>query len=290
MKKNMKSITLSSFILAFALTFIGCSENEEITEEIVNTSEVITATQLRYADESEQMADEIAEIAEDVYVSDELGPTFKSGYQSDFLPECVVITTTQTETTKKKTIDFGEGCELHNGNVLSGKIILSYTLDMEAASKTIALTLENFTFNAVTIDGGASILRERSNDHGNPQSTAIANYQATWPDGESASFSANRNREWIAGFGSGFWGDNVFLITGNGTFVNKAGLLFSKEITTPLRREMSCRFIVSGVLEITRDGAIANLDFGDGSCDAKGILTTPDGDSQEILLRRFFNK
>ena len=289
MKKSLNPMNLAGLALVSALTFTACSEEETTTEEIFTNSEVITSAELQYSDESEQMSDDIAEIAEDVYVSDELSSTSKGTYNSDYLPECVTITTVETDTTKEKTIDFGDGCELRNGNVLSGIIKLSYALDMEAASKTIALELENFTFNQVAVEGGASILRMRSNENGNPQATANRNFSATWPDGETASFSGMRTREWIEGFGTDFWGDNVFLITGNGTFTNKAGNLWSKTVTTPLRREMSCRFIVSGVLEISRNDATASLDFGDGTCDAKGILTNPEGTSKEIFLRRFFN-
>ena len=289
MKKSLNPMNLAGLALVSALTFTACSEEETTTEEIFTNSEVITSAELQYSDESEQMSDDIAEIAEDVYVSDELSSTSKGTYNSDYLPECVTITTVETETTKEKTIDFGDGCELRNGNVLSGIIKLSYALDMEAASKTIALELENFTFNQVAVEGGASILRMRSNENGNPQATANRNFSATWPDGETASFSGMRTREWIEGFGTDFWGDNVFLITGNGTFTNKAGNLWSKTVTTPLRREMSCRFIVSGVLEISRNDATASLDFGDGTCDAKGILTNPEGTAKEIFLRRFFN-
>lgn len=288
MKKSLKPMNLVGLLTLSALIFTSCSNEETISDEIFTESEVITATELQYSDESEQMADEIAEIAEDVYVSDEMAATAKSAYFSDYLPDCVTITTVVTSTTKEKTIDFGDGCELRNGNVLSGIVMLSYALDMEAASKTIALSLEDFTFNDVAIEGSASILRLRSNENGNPQGTATANYNATWPDGETASFSGTRTREWIEGYGTGFWGDNVFLITGNGTFTNKAGNVYSKEVTVPLRREMACRFIVSGELAISRNENTATLDFGDGSCDSKGILTKPDGSSEEVFLRRFF--
>jgi hypothetical protein len=58
-------------------------------------------------------------------------------------------------------------------------------------------------------------------------------------------------------------------------------------VTSPLRRELSCRFIISGVLDITRNENTASLDFGEGNCDAIGVLTFPDGTSEEIFLRRF---
>jgi hypothetical protein len=160
---------------------------------------------------------------------------------------------------------------------------------MEQATNTLSLSLENFTFNSVAIEGGASIERMRSNANGNPQSDANAGYSATWPNGDTASFSGNRTREWIEGVGTGFWGDNVYLISGQGTFTGLHGNVFMKETITPLRRELSCRFIVSGILNISRNEATASLDFGDGSCDAKGMLTYPDGTTAEIFLRRFKN-
>jgi len=142
----------------------------------------------------------------------------------------------------------------------------------------------------VSIDGDASIVRTRNNDNGNPQSVAEANFNAKWPEGETMSYTANRTREWIEGYGSGFWGDNVFLISGQATYEGKLGYVFTKSTVEPLRREMSCRFIVSGILEISRNDAKASLDFGNGSCDAKGILTYPDGTTKEISLTRFRKK
>lgn len=287
MKRNFKNNRLSAMILIAILSFTSCTNDEAVMEDEIIAEQVITATELKYSDESEMISDEVSTIAEDIYASDEILATSKFDYRSDYLPDCVTISTVITDTTKEKTIDFGEGCELPNGNVLSGIINLSYEKDMEMASKTLVLVLENFTFNGVSVEGGADILRVRSNESGNPQGTLSASFNATWPEGETASFTGTRTREWIEGYGSGFWGDNVFLITGKRTFVNKAGNTFEKEVVSPLRREWSCRFIVSGILEITRNDATASLDFGDGSCDAKGILTYPDGTSEEIFLRRF---
>ncbi len=294
MKKSLNSMNfmkIAPFALALSFLFLASCTKEDQESTIVEASndEVITVAELKASDETEMISEEVSTIAEDVYAADEISLTSKSDYTSDYLPECVTITTVVTDTTREKTIDFGEGCELPNGNVLSGIITLSYAKDMEAASKTIDLTLENFTFNGVAVEGSASVLRVRSNENGNPQGTVNANFDATWPNGDTASFTGTRTREWIEGFGSGFWGDNVFLITGKRTYVGRLGNVYIKEVITPLRRELSCRFIVSGVLEITRNENTASLDFGDGSCDAKGVLTQPDGTETEIFLRRFLN-
>lgn len=287
MKKNLKKVEIAMLVILASLTLFSCDKSEDEPNEITSNELVVTQTELQFSDESEMISEDITAIAEDVYATDEITMTSKGSYFSDYLPVCAIVTTVDTETSREKTIDFGEGCELPNGNTLSGIIHLSYARDMDLAEKTIALILENFTFNNVSIEGGANILRVRSNENGNPQSTADASFSAIWPEGETASFEGERTREWIEGYGSGFWGDNVFLITGKRNFINKVGNTFEKEVLSPLRRELSCRFIVSGVLNISRNNANVSLDFGDGDCDAKGTLIYPDGSTDEVFLRRF---
>lgn len=284
MKKYLKKVNITGSVLVAILFFASCNkdDSQDFSEE-----EAITVAELKVSDETDLILEDVINIGEEVYATDEITMTSKANYISDFLPDCVTITTVVTSTRKEKTIVFGEGCELPNGNVLSGIIFLSYLKDMDLATRTLSLSLENFTFNSVSVEGSATIVRIRSNESENPQSDAEASFSGIWPDGTSANFTANRNREWIEGYGSGFWGDNVFLISGKGTYTGKLGNIFMKETIVPLRRELSCRFIVSGIMEISRNDATASLDFGDGTCDAKGILTHPNGDSKEIFLRRF---
>lgn len=291
MKKNFGMSSCTGLLLATSLFIVSCTKNEstDIVDDLTN-SEVLSATELNSSDEVELISEEITTLAEDVYTVDEISFSSKSTFTSDYLPDCVTITTVVTDTSIEKTIDFGDGCELRNGNVLSGIIFLTYSKDMEAATKMLSISLENFTFNKVVVEGSANIARMRTNDNGNPQSVAEANFDAEWPEGETVAYAANRTREWIEGYGSGFWGDNVFLISGMATYKGKLGNVFSKNIIDPLRREMACRFIVSGVVEISRNDTKASLDFGDGSCDAIGFLTYPDGTTEEIILRRFHKK
>ncbi len=284
MKKYLKKVNITGSVLMVILFIASCNkdDSQDFSEE-----GAITIAELKVSDETDLILEDVINIGEEVYATDEITMTSKANYISDFLPDCVTITTVITSTSKEKTIDFGEGCELPNGNVLSGIIFLSYLKDMDLATRTLSLSLENFTFNGVSVEGSATIVRIRSNESENPQSDAEASFSGIWPDGTSANFTANRTREWIEGYGSGFWGDNVFLISGKGTYTGKLGNVFIKETIVPLRRELSCRFIVSGIMEISRNDATASLDFGDGTCDAKGILTYPNGDSKEIFLRRF---
>lgn len=290
MKKRLKSIHLTGIASLLTgtllLMFVSCSKDSSNEEELT-TAEVMSATELQFSDETDMITEEIMSIAEDVYATEEIAATSKENYSSDYLPDCVTVSVVLNQGMREVTLDFGEGCELPTGNLVSGKVNLSYVLDLEAASNRVELTLEDFTFNDVLVEGDATIVRVRSNESGNPQGTANATFVATWPNGDTASFTGTRTREWIEGFGTGFWGDNVFLITGKRTYISRAGNEFVKEVITPLRRELSCRFIVSGVLDISRLGNTARLDFGDGSCDAKGTLTYADGTEEEVYLRRF---
>ena len=284
-KPQMKTRFLAVLALG-AMMQISC-EKDTADAVLAEDQETFETAQLLQADESDWITEEIVNVGEEVYSMGELSVSGKGVAISGFIPDCVTITTVTTDTTVEKTIDFGEGCELPNGNVLSGIIFMSYAKDMQAATKTIELELSGFTFNEIAVEGGASLLRQRENEAGNPQSAVASAFNATWPDGETASWEGNRTREWIEGYGSGFWGDNVFLITGSRTLVTRAGNTFNRTVIEPLRREWSCRFLVSGVLQINRNDLTAELDFGDGSCDAFGELTYPNGETETITLRRF---
>ena len=196
MKKYFEIRSFTGMMVAVILFFSSCTKNEstDAVDDLIG-NEVLSATELTVSDEAELISEEITTLAEDVYSVDEILYSSKSSYTSDFLPDCVTITTTVTDTTREKTIDFGDGCELRNGNVLSGIIFLSYSKDMEAATKTLSVSLENFTFNGVSVEGGASIVRTRANDNGNPQSVAEAGFDAEWPEGDTVEYEATRTRE-----------------------------------------------------------------------------------------------
>lgn len=160
-------------------------------------------------------------------------------------------------------------------NLLSGIVNLSYLNNLGAATKTLSLTLKSFTYDGFEVKGSATIKRSRVNEIGKPQANVVSKFNGIWPDESAASFSAYKSREWIEGYVSG--SGVIFFIMVNATYFIKLKSVFQKVNMVPLRREWSCRFIVSGVLSITRNKATASVDFGDGSSDSNEILTTPNG-------------
>lgn len=264
-----------------ALTFLGCSENEaiEIDEQEMEQdySEVVLSSEI---DESSEAMDDIALDVYETQEDSEVGRTLP-----DFnLPDCVTITVFVEQDYREITIDFGtEGC-LIRGNILKGKIILSYERNPEAQQILITKTLDGFYFNDKNIVGGKSILKELSNENGNPQFTKTVDLTVIWPDGVEASRVGTKVREWIEGHGSGVWSDNVFEITGNWTTTFRNGNAHSYEVVIPLRREVICHYFVSGSIDIERTNFSGVLDYGDGDCDNLATFTNDNGNVREIIL------
>lgn len=272
---------LKTFVAAtlFLSVFFIVSCNNDETEQ----TDEITAENAEKSTEIDLISDGISSIIEFVYILEEgIGAQPKS---DSFLPDCLTKTIVINGNSRIVTLDFEENCEMPNGNVISGVVTISYVRDPEAHTGTITYEFSSFYFNDVSIAGGGTIFREKQNDDGNPQSTKNQDIVVTWPTGFSAHRVGEIVDEWIEGVDTIFnWGDNVFSITGNWTTEFSNGDINIGEITTPLRRELSCRFIVSGVVSLSHNGAVGSLDYGDGTCDNEAIFTGPNGVEHVIIL------
>ncbi|MFD2564458.1 hypothetical protein [Aquimarina rubra] len=276
MKNNILKFGLIAF---FSIILVGCN-SEEVSDQLpldgIDSQEAaLTAT-----------IDDGAEVVSDLTLQgfeDEEGLAKNSNNR--FLPDCATVTIELTSTSKNVTIDFGtEGCEVRSGHIVKGKIFMSYELNVEAMSLLINYSLEDFFIDDVQFAGSRSITRLKSNDNGNPEYSMNLDFTITFTDGTQASRTGSKTREWIEGAFNGNWGDNVFLITGEWQTNFANGNTHSTTITTPIRREASCRFLVSGIVELVRTNFSGSLDYGDGSCDNKAVFTNSDGEEREILL------
>ncbi|CAL2078612.1 hypothetical protein [Tenacibaculum sp. 190524A02b] len=198
-------------------------------------------------------------------------------------PGCVVRSIEETTTGKIVTLDFGDGCESKRGRVLTGKIIIEYVRTGDGFSKTV--TFENFTAAGNSVEGTKSISKVKENASGNPEKTHMVDITITLTTGEVITKKGQKVKEKIEGADTDTRGDDVYSISGNWESVNKEGKIKKAVITTNLRREYACKYIVSGVIELTKDASTYTLDFGDGTCDNLATLTDASGNSKEITLR-----
>ena len=281
MKKENLTTKMLMVLAVFTLTFLGCSNNEavEIEEQELEQdySEVVLSSEI---DEASETMDDIVLDVYEIQEESEFSRT-----PPDFhLPNCVTITIVAEQNSRQVAIDFGtEGC-LIRGNTLKGKIILSYERNPEAQQILITKTLEDFYFNNKNIIGGKSILKEHSNENGNPQFTKSVDITVIWSNGAEASRTGTKVREWIVGHGSGIFSDNVFEITGNWSSTFRNGNSHSYQVIIPLRREVICYYFVSGSIDVERTNFSGVLDFGEGDCDNQATFTNDNGNVRDIIL------
>jgi hypothetical protein len=277
--------TTKFFTVLFATGFLltACQSNSDavVSQE---TAAQITTSQVALETEVDNVTEDVTVIVDQTYNDVEFQNKTATPHER-YLPDCATVTKVITDTTKDITIDFGEACELRNGNIVSGKIIMNYVKDSTAMTRSVNVTFDNFFNNGKKIEGSYTSFKERSNANGNPQSTNTVDFTITWPDGTFASKSGTKVKELIEGKDTRAWGDDVLSISGNWNFTRKDGTVHVATITTPLRKELSCRFIVSGVIAFQKDDQTAVLDFGDGACDDLGELTK-DGMTETIHLRK----
>jgi hypothetical protein len=288
----MKTKILLFATLLSIIFFIGCNTNEPVNQ----APAAITADDAVINSDIDASVDDVSIIAEDQFDMQKSMAAKTSGGMISMLPPCATITTVLTNDTWTRTIDFGtQGCALHNGNIVKGKIIISFTKDFTTPIKSISYTLVGFYHNGKLIEGSKTITHElKTSDllaalH--PVTTHTIDMKITYPDGKIYTRIGTRVREMVEGFTSiTNWEDNVFKVWGYHitTFPNGTKYTCTTQKTAPLLFKMSCKmpFPVSGVIEIVKnDGKGATLDFGKGDCDDLAIITI-EGVAKEIHLKK----
>lgn len=279
--------------------FIGCNSNESV--DGTTTSTAISADEAVANSEIDATVDDVSIIAEDQFemqkssVAKTSSNAKTTGGIKSMLPPCAIITSVLTNDIWTRTIDFGtQGCTLPNGNILKGKIIISFSKNFATPIRTISYKLEGFYHNDKLIEGSKTITHElKTSDllvtiH--PVTTHSIDVKITYPDGKIYSRIGTRVREMVEGFATiTNWEDNVFNVWGYHitTFPNGSKYTCTTQKTTPLVVKMSCKmpFPLSGIVEILKNDAKATLNYGNGDCDKLATMTI-NGVSKDIVLRK----
>jgi hypothetical protein len=187
---------------------------------------------------------------------------------------------------KTITIDYGTGCTGFFDNTRSGKIIIEVTGPRMETGSIKRVTFEDYFFNGIKVEGTKEVENMGYNNNQNLVfSVKLTTGKLILPDGKVIERSFEHQREWIAGFLTGNIWDDEFLITGNASGININGFAYTNTIMTALHWKRVCRFVVSGIVKIEREGAEPiEINYGDGECDAVAIVTRG-GESREIQLR-----
>lgn len=272
----MKAKILKLFLLTTVI-FTSCNKEE-------NTTKPITSADVLAESKIDAAIADISSLIENQYIAQESFSN-KQIAPASLLPSCAVVTTDRTFTSWTRTVDFGtSGCELSNGNVFRGKIIMHFGTDFSTLNTTISYTFENFYHNDNHIEGNKTMTRVRENANGNPESSFAIDMHITFADGSQYDREGIRTSEWAEGSDTPWnLSDDVHVATGNWSTTFPDGSVDSGEITTPIRRSFSCRYTSEGVLELHRNSDVAILDYGNGDCDNVATVTI-NGVTREITL------
>ena len=265
-KKILFGMMLASFF------FSSCNNDSK------DNASDLTAEETDINAKIDMITDDVSKIVEDQLTS-QINGGGRMLLPGRFLPDCVTLTNTIVGSTWTRTVDFGTtGCELKNGNILKGKIIVSGSIDLNKTALTINYSFVDFYHNAKLIKGNKTVVISQKSTSANqihPVATMTLDMTVTFPNGNVYTRVGTRIREMVEGIDTpSVWLDNVFLITGNWTTTLPNGSTQTSTITTPLKIRMNCNYIVSGVLAFTRNNNTAILDYGiDNGCDNQATAT-----------------
>jgi len=211
---------------------------------------------------------------------------FSKSALSDSCPAVTIDHPDDAVWPKTITIDFGSGCTGLYDNTRSGKIIVIVTGPRLEPGTTRTVTFDNYYINGIKVEGTKVIENMGYNTNQNMVfSVTLTGGKLTLPDERTIERSSSHEREWIAGISTKIIWDDECLITGTATGVTLNGVSYSNTISTALHWKRVCMFLVSGVVNIDREGfETAELNYGEGECDAYAVINVGDN-SKEILLR-----
>jgi hypothetical protein len=190
--------------------------------------------------------------------------------ERDMMSSCALITHDTTSSPRTITINFGpSNCLCNDGRYRRGVINVSYTGHYRDSLSTHTITFTNYYVNDNQVTGSKTVTNNGRNNAGNLTFTISVNGSVIKANnGGTVTWVSNRTREWIAGDNTLIWADDVYLISGTASGTNSAGSSYTANITAALKIKLSCKWIVSGQMDLTPAGkAVRTINWGNGDCD-----------------------
>jgi hypothetical protein len=274
----MKNLSTPLLFLALVLLGISCRRSDRDNDKETQSSSDNALAEACWNDVFKQVDDAAAVTAD---VNRNSFPSLASCYT-------VTVNPALPNTTYPKTVtlDFGPAnCAGPDGINRRGKIIAVFSGKYRDSLTSITITPTNYYVNDNKVQGTKTIINQGHINGVATFSVNVQNASITAPDGKTISWNSQRTRRWIAGESTlGVVSDDVYEITGSASGTGTKGNTFTVTITSPLRIEMNCRYIVSGVLKLSPANLSDRIvDFGSGACDADATVSIL-GNSYSITL------
>jgi len=275
----IKSLTLIALMAFFVISCNSEDVDESANSKVEDLEEIEILAEIQSMNEVLDDMSNVLDIETDQNKEFSDDPEKLPGERSYF-SSCASRTVVLEGNSVNISLDFGAGCEGPHENVLAGVIRIDIQL-LGADEKQVTHSFEEFSINGRAIEGNITRNRIRLNQDGYPEVQISKDIRIQWDENNSFNRVGQTKRTWVSGNDTRRWGDDVFLTTGNWRVLKNGVLQRSVTISKELRREMSCRFLVSGTINIEGSEANYSLDFGEGACDDVAVVTT--GERQEEI-------
>ncbi len=272
------TFALTALATAAVFTFSACNRMKKEDSEDTGYASDHATLEKTFSD-AQSIADEAGE-------SGTLS-TYRTTGGPIMLSQCATVTNDTLSLPHVLTIDFGaSNCECKDGVYRRGKIIISYSGRYREMGHTHTITFSNYFVNDNQVTGTKTVSYTSNDAAGNPKYDIAVNGQVVLANSAGTiSWTSTRTRTWLAGYDTKNWSDDVYEISGSGSVTRANGKKFGIQITTPLHVALACRWIESGVVEITPESAVVRtLDYGNGTCDAQASFTV-NGKTYSITLK-----
>ena len=263
-------------LLGLIIAIFSCKKDKTVVVDNQTTSS-------RDNGAAENLFADIKKVVEEA--ADDEGQSSKTASYSFGSCATVTVNPAWIDTTWPKVmeIDFGAtNCTGAYGINRRGKLVVTLTDHYRNLGSILTVQPQDYYINDIKVEGTKTITNKGYNSNNHLEyDVDVVNGKITYTDGSVTTWASTRTNEWIEGdsttlFTNGISGicDDVYLITGSASGVNRNGLSYTVSITSPLRKEVCCRWLVSGTLDVVPSGlATRTVDFGTGNCDNQATIT-----------------
>ena len=191
------------------------------------------------------------------------------------LGPCATLTVSPNDSTfpKTVTIDYGTaGCLCRDGKFRRGIITLNFTAPIRRAGAVLTITFQDYYVNRKHVEGVKIITNLRA-DGAIKYSVQVKDGKISWPNGRWFTHTSLKTVTQIQGMDTRTVRDDVYSIDVHAENKYANGTTVVRDTKEPLIKPVACEWIVKGILKIKINNATFYIDFGNGNCDNKAVLT-----------------
>lgn len=251
---HLKKGILISGVLCLAFS---CSDDEPTAEEVT-----LTQTELKAVLETDEITSGIDLALFELSSNNNTGKSSSNDCYSAVYSDTGYVATFNN-------------CVLNGTENVNGTLTVTY--DQQGETGSFTASYDNFYVGEIKINGTRSFAFNANSNDSAITFQVTSDMTVEMEDGSIISDSGTKSTT-IA-----FNDTTTYSIEGSWTVVFE-GNTYNVNVNSPLTSEISCSYVSSGDMDVSKNGLSVNVDFGDSTCDNIALLTYPNGVEEEITL------